>query len=470
LLTAADKSIASLRSALRKAKSRSAAVVNAAPTGGPRQSGLARERTGRHHAADMRSEPSLETRSAAAWCWALDPRRNLCLRAVLVFGGGALALTLLASLLAGALFRRQLEAQLGRTFETLAYQMSDKLDRTIAERLRDVQVIADLAPIRDPAAPAAERRRVLDAFRESSPDYAWLGLVDNAGTVVAAAQGLFEGTPMDGRTWFRRTRAQPYAGDVYKDDELAKLLPSPDGEAMRFLDVAAPVRGLAGQTIGVVGAQVHWAWARQVQYSVVPAAARREHLGVTVYAADGKCLLDSGASGWSEPLDAPKVPGPRQFRGYFWESGPGGDAFLTGYARSRGFRDFQGLGWVVTVRQAARDVLAPVRELQASILRWGVGLVALFALWGWFFAWRLTRRLHAMAAAADRIRGGDILSVLPLPRSQDEFGQMSAALGEMVDGLRQRQEGTERDCRRLEARLKETGGDPGGDNLPKPRS
>ena len=384
------------------------------------------------------------------WWAPLDPRRSLPARATLVFGGAALALVLLLAGSAGEILHRQIERQLGPSFENLAHQVGDKLDRTLYERTRQLQFTASLAPFRDVTAPVAERHAVLESLHDASPDYAWVGFADATGTVLAASQHLFEGAKATGDAWFRGARRQPFVGAVREFPALAGAVPAVGADAPRFLDLAVPVNTTNGQFLGVLGAHVRWSWARDVQLSVVPDAARREHLGVTIYAATGEVILDSGGSGWSEPPDAPPGLSDRPgTRGNLTEHAAGGTVYLTGYARTRGFRDYRGAGWLVVVRQPVADAFAPVPELRASILHAGLVLVVALGALSWIFAARIERRLRAVATAADRIGSGDILSLMPRPRGDSQLARMCAALGDMVGKFRERQESLEADNARL---------------------
>lgn len=387
-----------------------------------------------------------------AWWWWLDPRRGLCARATLVLGGGAVAFALLLGWAAGAMLQRQLDRQLGPAFATLAFQVNDKLDRGIYERMHALQFAATLAPLRTPTATADERRRVLDALLFSSPDYAWIGFADPAGKVVCAAQHVLEATPVASAAWFRGGQRQPYAGSVHEFAELARELVLTNDENPRFLDLAVPVTGADGKLVGVLGAQLHWTWARDIQASVVPATARREHVSVTVYSTTGEALLDSGGSGWTLPPDAPSVGAQPALRGYFQEIVPGDTTYLTGYSRSRGHQDFRGLNWLVTVRQPATVAFAAVAELRRWIVRLGLAFAGIVAVLSWFFTARLTHRMATIGTAAGRIGSGDILALIPQPPGPGELQRMCAALNGMVDQLRRRAETLEADNTRLRSR------------------
>lgn len=372
------------------------------------------------------------------WWQIFDPRHSLRARAVLVFGGGAVVFSLLVPWAAGTLFRRQLEHTLGPSFENLAYQVGDKLDRSLYERERALQFTASLAPLRTAGTPAAQLRPALDALLNASPDFVWVGFADADGTVVSAAPRLFEGS--DAGPWFRGARRQSYLGSPHEFPELTReILITGDDPNPRFLDLAVPVTDPNGKFLGVLGAHVRWSWARDTQSSVVSETARREHLGVTIYAANGDVLLDSHATGWTEPPPAPPVGDRPGLRGSLTEDAKGDTTYLTGYARCRGFRTFRGLGWLVTVRQPAADAFAPVQELRRQLVQLGAVLSGAAIVLVWLSASYFTRRANAIAKAAGCVASGDILALLPLPHGRDEFQKMCVALGAMVAKLRERQ-------------------------------
>ena len=307
------------------------------------------------------------------WWWIFDPRLSLRARRAVIFGGSAVAFALLFSWVAGTLLQRSLERQLGAGFETLAFQMSDKLDRVLQQRSHELQLAAGLAPFRSADAAPADRRRLLEALQDASRDFAWIGFADPKGRVRAATRGLFDDTSVDLRPWFRAGRERAFVGDLVEQAALARELgDAGEDHGTRFIELAVPVQSVDGQFLGVLGAMLHWDWAREVQLSVVSETARRERIGVTVYNRHGDVVLDSGGSGWTQPPDAPKLTDSRHFRGAMTELPPtGGRPYLTGFARSRGYREFRGLNWLVTVRQPLDLALAPVRELQRTIAGWG---------------------------------------------------------------------------------------------------
>ncbi len=375
------------------------------------------------------------------WWWAFDPRRSLRARATVLVLAGTLLFTAAFSWAAGAVLQRVLAAQLGTHFESLAFQVADKLDRTIYERYRTLTLGSGLAAIRDHSAQPDERRRVLQALQEASPDLVWIGIADPAGRILAGTGRMFEDTSAANRAWFRSAREMPYAGPLREIPELTRSGPNdptPDADSLpRFLDLAVPLPGADGTFAGVLGAHLRWNWSREVHLSVIPDALARERIGATVYAGNDP-LLDSGASGWSHPPDAPAIEDQRRARGYTIEATSLGTTYLTGFARSRGFREFRGLGWLAVVRQPVDRAFAPVSALRGRIAAWGIALSFAAAGAAWLLTAQHARRLRSLRASAVRIQEGDVLAVLPRPPGDSELARTCGALGDLVEDLRAR--------------------------------
>lgn len=376
------------------------------------------------------------------WWSVFDPRCSLRARVALLVAAAGAGFSALVIWLAGTLLQHEIQAVKGAAFESLAFQLGDKLDRALYERYRTLVHAASLDALRRNDPSPTERRRLLESLLESSPDFAWIGYADATGRILNATGGLLENTDAALRPWFRGAREQPFLGALRENPELARTVPAgPEGEAStRFLELAVPVPAADGRFNGVLVSQIRWGWSRDVQLSIVPESVARERIAASVYSAEGDILLDSGALGWSHPPALPALGETRRARGWMIEATPEGSAFLTGFSRSRGFREYRGLGWVAIVRQPVSQVLAPVAALQHQLARWAFALVLAGVALGWIIAGRLARRLRSIAASAHRIQEGDILAVLPRPSDDSELSRMCRAVGDLVEDLRERPE------------------------------
>jgi len=329
----------------------------------------------------------------------------------------ALAFTLLSivlTLVLTAVIERkateQVKTSIGQGLAELATQTSDKLERGMFERYREVSLIADRRDLR-PGVPQAQRRAALERVQASYGYYSWIGMVGIDGRVQAAAQGLLEGKDVSQRPWFRNALQGIHAGDVHEAVLLAKLLPR-QAEPWRFVDVAFPWTGPDGKPEGVLGVHLSWQWARDVERSVMAGAtARRQAEALIVDAQDNVLLGPSGSAGLRLALPSLAAAQAGRQGGYLVERWPDGKDYLVGYMRGRGYGQYPGLGWTVLVRQDVTVAYAPVRRLREYGLAAGAALAALFSLAGVLGARRITRPLHELAASAQRIRAGEPASI-----------------------------------------------------------
>ncbi len=153
-------------------------------------------------------------------------------------------------------------------------------------------MLSGLQQVTRPAKPA-DVRAALDGFVKASPEFAWLGLTDTEGKVLAGANGLLDGVDVSARPWFKGASQRPFVGDVHEAVPLAKLLPRQD-EPWRFVDIAFPVTDEVGQFKGVLGAHLSWTWASQLKRELSDRLASEEGAQAIIISAKGAVLL--GAS------------------------------------------------------------------------------------------------------------------------------------------------------------------------------
>ncbi len=303
------------------------------------------------------------------------------------------------------------------------------------ERYREIQIVTTLESIHDSNAPISEKRRILDKLQSTYPDYAWIGLTNPEGRVSASTDSILEGQDVSTRPWFQQASANPYAGDVHEAVLLAKLLPNPTGEPLRFVDVAAPVTDEDGTFQGVLGAHLSWDWAKKVEESLMQTVSKHSEVEVLILSKNGTVLLGPPSLAFQtltlKNLQAFRTQSPS----YQVETGSDGTAYLTGLAQTQGYSSYPGLGWTVLVRQPIAIAFAPARQLQRQLFWWGSVVGILFASMSWIFVERITRPLLAIAVTAERIRRGEPnVKIRGLP-GNDEVAKLSRSLNKLVNTL-----------------------------------
>jgi PAS domain S-box-containing protein len=340
----------------------------------------------------------------------------------------------------------QVETSIGHGLSELALQTSDKLERGMYERYREVRLMAQRQGL---------RRDTLDQMQDSYGYYSWIGVAGLDGKVQVAARGLLEGADVSKRPWFQDALRGKHAGDVHEALLLAKLLPQRE-EPWRFVDVAFPVLDAAGQPQGVLGVHLSWQWARDVERSVFAPTAARRRVEALIVDAAGTVLL--GPPGWQgSRLSLPSLKAAREQEdgGYLVEKWPDGESWLVGYARGHGHADYPGLGWTVLVRQNVDDAYAPVRRLREFGLAAGTLLAALCSLAGVLVARRITRPLDELARSARRIRDGETVTITPGRGGYEEVEALSGTLNVLVADLVRRRSELEHLNATLELRVEQ---------------
>lgn len=382
----------------------------------------------------------------------LSPRLDTQLRIGLGFALLAFLIFSAVAIVSGQQARRQVGNDIGESLTLLASRMAASLDNGLFERYREIQNVASFSELFATEDQPDRWRPVLEQLQRTYQHYAWIGVTDADGTVLAATGGLLETRNVSQRPWFKEARSAPFVGDVHEAVLLASLLPGLTGsEPPRFVDVAAPiVRG--DRKIGVLGTHLSWKWAEERRQNVLKPVEAERRVDVLIVDRDGNPLL--GPLGRADARLPQSRIAPLLLRGHGTETWNDGQDYLTAAVRASGHRDYAGLGWTVLVRQPIDTALAPARQLQWQIV--GIGLLGagLFGLFGWWLAGRLTAPLRDVA------RQAQALAVEGWPgagdgRPRNEIAQLSTSLGTLMLRLQQRGQELLRLNETLEQRVSE---------------
>jgi PAS domain S-box-containing protein len=352
---------------------------------------------------------------------------------------------------------RHVEHSIGHGLGELALQASDKLDRGMFERYREVGLMAKRFALVDEGLSHDDWRRLLDDVRQTYSYYSWVGLTDREGKVVVSAGGLLEGANVSARPWFQDARkGSGHVGDVHEALLLSRLLPQSGREPLRFVDVAFPYRDRNGKDRGVLGAHLSWQWARDVERSIIEPLEAERQVQALIVGKNGMVLLGPPEL-QGRKIDMPSIHEARagERPGYLIETWPDGKTTMTGYSNSKGYADYPGLGWTVLVRQDVGNALVPVKRLRSYGLWSGVGLALLFSLAGVVVARWITRPLMQLGVEAARIREGEGAAIAPQERSYDEVQALAGTLNALVTDQQQRQAQLEELNATLEQRVQE---------------
>ena len=324
------------------------------------------------------------------------------------------------------------EAQL--RLQQLSWQMRDALNRVTGNAMVTVRLLAELPQVRSFENPDATRS-VLESLQRAVADYAWIGVADANGKVVAATNKMLEGAQVDARPWFQAGLKGAHATDYHPALLLNKLLPKA-ADPWRFIDMSAPLAGDGGAVRGVVGVHMSWQWVRNRARQLLTPALREYGAEVLVVRADGMVLLGPEAM-VEKKFDSPSLRLAQAGEtGSLREEGADGKVYLTGYSRTGTAGDPSTLGWAVLVRHTEDAALADARALERRMIGLSVLMAVVLAGCAAMLARRLTRPMDALAGAIERAvaatRAGGRPQDIPVVDGFHEAQVLSRAMRELV--------------------------------------
>ena len=293
----------------------------------------------------------------------------------------------------GTLAFRYVEARMiataGQTLAQTAAEVSDKLDRFLIERHGDALLMARTFSVQ------SQNREFQSTFvagvKTAYPDYLWIGATDVRGQIVVATDPATLGRDYSAQAWFQAARSGHgvYMGDV----EPFAVMGGPDAIA-----VTAPIIGPQGEFLGVVTTRVGVPGLEAVMTRTLLALRQQEGfwgpLEYQFLTEKGIAFIDSDLDHKGlvnlKQLGLPSaLLSERSLVGYVEEEHMRRHVpIITGYARTQGLGNFEGMHWTVLMRMDRRDVLAPIREVLWNLgLAGGAVAVPTFGL----LVWTVTR-------------------------------------------------------------------------------
>ncbi|MFZ6777893.1 sensor histidine kinase [Undibacterium sp. Ji83W] len=381
------------------------------------------------------------------------------LTTLLTLGVSAVVLiTVLSALLLVDHFAKnyaQKEAE--QRLQLVAWQMRDALDQVMQKSVSDVQLLSQLNEIKDGKDPA-DARRILDHLQHNFSDYAWIGLADPEGKVLASTKGMLEGQDVSKRPWFIEGKKALYAGDYHPALLLQKLLPY-SIDPWRFVDVSIPVYSSDGTLRGVLGVHLSWNWTRNLVQNILAPADKQYAAEIMVAREDGTVLL-----GPLKMEESKITPGSLKLSrsgksGVTEEVWEGSQKYLTAYTMTGQARNYPALQWSILVRQPKDVALAALHNLQREIMISGAVLGVILALLASLMARRMSSSLIKLSSFMEqRSQTRSVQTVqasLPVVHGFHEAHLLSTTIAGMLEKEEQYLTKIERSNQDLEATVVE---------------
>jgi diguanylate cyclase (GGDEF)-like protein len=358
------------------------------------------------------------------------------------FAGLSLLTLLSVGFYVGHIATEQMKQASGNALLNTARSAASLLGEQLRERQLEVYLLSraphlERGDLDNPAILKSMQLRT-----QARAEYAWMGVTDAEGKVHQAVNDLLVGQSVQQRPWFQAGLRGEYTGDPHEAVLLAKMLPGlPNGEPLRFIDFAAPIRNADGQVIGVLGAHAHWSWVtRIVESAAFSHKNSTPDIEALIIDHDGKILYPEALAGQQLAAMDSKLQG--------WTAGNG---FLTSMVTVP-TPSSTALSWSIAVRQPLETALQPARLLMYKLLLLGVVAAVLFGLVAYYLALYLSRPIEQLARSARQVQNKEPGAQFPLQHPVREIAQ----LGQSIDAMTQSLLGKERELQEANASLEAT--------------
>lgn len=294
-------------------------------------------------------------------------RNSLRLKLVLLIGLLAIASTVGFTMLTSRLVQTQMEQDRFKLQRLLAIRMASRMGLDMAARANELQFLASLDRLRDPSQSDSDKQAMLTAKQAAYPVYAWIGLTDASGRILASTEPRINGADVSQRTWFQRGRQDLHFEDIHDAVLLGKFLPRPqlDEIPLRLMDISLPLHDQQNRFIGVLAAHLSLDWTYDLQASML-AQVEEPALELLLVNRNGDIVVGNASlPASSTNLSALFVVREAQAGQVTTavETWSDGRRYLAAAAPALGFDTFPGLGWTVVVRMDEAVAMADARGL-----------------------------------------------------------------------------------------------------------
>lgn len=232
----------------------------------------------------------------------------------------------------------------------VAYDLMDKIDRSMYERKSDVLAWARLRVIREVAENVSDERQeevceLLHEYVDVFDVYDEIIVTNAEGEVVAVGDNKdYLGQSFASEEWFKRCMRQNdcYVSDMYYSDKMKKY-------TMSF---SCPIVSTSGKKVGVISSRLNW----DAVYDIIDRAKIGETGEVYVINKTGEVIasknrMDILNRNLTDAYSAARDVISGKEYGYEIEEINGEITAIIGYAYTKGYKSYDGKEWSVVVKE-----------------------------------------------------------------------------------------------------------------------
>ena len=377
----------------------------------------------------------------------LDPQHSLSAAIGWLVMALAVCFATVTTVWVGGMARTNILQQHVQQFTLETDMLASDMNQALASRLNAVQAAAAILRTDVSSDTPRALRALFDELQSTYTEFEWLGLADATGKVLAANDGLREGSSVAEHSWFLQGLKGPWIGNV-KNTTLPNDKPQPiqDGEPRRFVDMVAPVRDPKGRVIGVVAAHLSWRWAHAYAQRLSETLDPQNAVHALVLNPEGVVLVgpdtfqgkrwNGVAANDSILTDAKSVALKDRTLGIMsaFERLPSGQMVLVSRAGVNVNNELKALGWHVQLVEPAARAYRRANALWIRILSVSLGTGGFITLLGVVVARRLTRRLTQLTHSVEAV-GRDDTSHIEVPNGSDEVVRLGIVFADVLGAL-----------------------------------
>ncbi|TWT67236.1 ATP-binding protein [Allorhodopirellula solitaria] len=342
-----------------------------------------------------------------------------------------------------------------RATQCAAYNRSKLVHQTLAESNREFAEIDDVQSTIDERdrlwqqTPADQSNDLMDSLTNNhlSRDLRSLvGKLNESSTYEVFGEVFFTNryganAAQTGRTSDYRQNDESWWNDAMQHGVAISDVMFDESAGIYSIDIALRVDDSAGDVLGVVKSVLN---IREV-FSVIDRRADRSGVGERLLLLDqegGVIHVSNHAitpeSGNVHYLNEQQLHAASPYATIYFTNPDSQETYLVAIAKSQGYGDFGGLGWLLVNETQESLAFAAVTELR-SRLRW-ISLIAtlMAAVTGGLIAWSFSHRISSLTRATVALADGD-LDTRVVDRGHDEITTLATHFNLMSEQLQQSQ-------------------------------
>ncbi len=359
-----------------------------------------------------------------------------------MFLAAALAPVILVSTRSYFENKQQITRNIGATLETTATQIAAQIDQTLFFRREEVKNWALFEVMEDVMANDVDLRitTTLIRLKNDSGVHAELFCISPDGIIRASSNISFIDKSVANDTWFQALdpTAGAVVGDYAYDDMISDYT----------ISISTPIHTRDAATADVIGylsVRLKKDEFRRIidaaEVATDAVSTGRHALlsngsGAGIYGSPaiiemtGSRLIRDHDPHTSHVRPADVLVLPSASQGNSIETAATGEQIFVGYARSTGYRDYDGNDWYVLIAEKFDSAVAPVHALRRNLLKLFVGVFLSVSALAVIISSRVSRPIRQLTRLTHQIAEGDF-SRITVVHSNDEIGDLADTINMM---------------------------------------